>query len=381
MALSIDKIPTPCYVCEEKLLQKNLDLLNYVQLESGAKILLALKGYSMWATFPQIAKVLQGTAASGLWEAKLGREEMNREVHTFSPAFIEEEIDEIVKISNHIIFNSFSQWKRFRDRVKDVKCGIRINPQYSEVTPEIYNPCVVGSRFGVTKEIFDREVKADPTILDGISGLHFHTHCEQNSDALQQTLIHVEEKFGKYIENLEWINFGGGHHITRKDYDVEKLIKIVKDFKSKYKNIDIYLEPGEAIGWQVGFLIASVIDIVNNGMNIAILDVSASNHMPDCLEMPYRPDIRGSGEVSEFEYSYRLGGPTCLAGDVIGDYSFKEPLKIGDKLIFEDMIHYTFVKSNTFNGIKLPSLGIWTKDDEFKLIKKFSYEDYKNRLS
>ena len=381
MALDITNIPTPCYVCEEKLLQKNLDLLNYIQLESGAKILLALKAYSMWSTFAQVGKVLHGTAASGLWEAKLGREEMNREVHTFSPAFIEEEIDEICEISEHVIFNSFSQWKRFRDRVKSVKCGIRINPQYSEVTPEIYNPCVLGSRFGVTKEHFDREVEADLTILNGISGLHFHTHCEQNSDVLERTLVHIEQKFGKYIKNLEWINFGGGHHITRKDYDIKKLIKIIKKFKAKYNNIEIYLEPGEAIGWQVGFLIASVIDIVNNGMNIAILDISASNHMPDCLEMPYRPDIRGSGEVSEFEYNYRLGGPTCLAGDVIGDYSFKELLKIGDKLIFEDMIHYTFVKSNTFNGIKLPSLGIWTKDDEFKLVKKFTYEDYKNRLS
>ncbi len=381
MALDINKIHTPCYVCEEKLLQKNLDLLNLVQVESGAKILLALKGFSMWSTFAQVGKILYGTAASGLWEAKLGREEMNREVHTFSPAFIEEEIDEICKISEHIIFNSFSQWKRFRNKVKNVKCGIRINPQYSEVTPEIYNPCVVGSRFGVTKDNFDREVEADPTILNGISGLHFHTHCEQNSDALERTLVHIEQKFGKYIENLEWINFGGGHHITRKNYDIEKLIKIIKKFKTKYNNIEIYLEPGEAIGWQVGFLIASVIDIVNNGMNIAILDVSASNHMPDCLEMPYRPDIRGSGEISEFNHSYRLGGPTCLAGDVIGDYSFKEPLKVGDKLIFEDMIHYTFVKSNTFNGIKLPSLGIWTKNDEFKLVKKFSYENYKNRLS
>lgn len=381
MALDITNIPTPCYVCEEALLQKNLDLLHYVQKESGAKILLALKGYSMWSTFAQIGKVLHGTAASGLWEAKLGREEMNREVHTFSPAFIEEEIDEICEVSNHLVFNSFSQWKRFKDRVKGVKCGIRINPEYSEVTPEIYNPCVVGSRFGVTKKHFDAEVSANPNILDGISGLHFHTHCEQNSDALERTLVYVEDKFGEYIKNLEWINFGGGHHITRKDYDVEKLIKIIKEFKARYNNIEVYLEPGEAIGWQVGTLVTTVIDIVNNGMDIAIVDVSAANHMPDCLEMPYRPDIRNSGEPKKLKYSYRLGGPTCLAGDVIGDYSFDEPLKIGDKLIFEDMIHYTFVKNNTFNGIKLPSLGIWTKDDHFKLVKKFTYKDYKGRLS
>ncbi len=381
--LDITNIPTPCYVCEEELLQKNLDLLNYVQKSSGAKILLALKGYSMWATFNQIGKVLHGTAASGLWEAKLGRDEMNKEVHTFSPAFIEEEFEEICEISNHIVFNSFSQWKRFKDKLKnkDVKCGIRINPQYSEVTPEIYNPCVVGSRFGVIKKHFDSEVEVNPDILNGISGLHFHTHCEQNSDALERTLVYVEQKFGKYIQNMKWINFGGGHHITRADYDVEKLIKIIKEFKAKYNNIELYLEPGEAIGWQVGTLVASVIDIVNNGMDIAIVDVSAANHMPDCLEMPYRPMIRNSGNPKELKHTYRLGGPTCLAGDVIGDYSFNEPLKIGDKLIFEDMLHYTFVKSNTFNGIKLPSLGIWTKENKFKLVKKFSYEDYKNRLS
>lgn len=374
MSIDISKIPTPCYVCEEELLQKNLDLLDYVQKQSGAKILLALKGYSMWSTFPQIGKVLHGTAASGLWEARLGSEEMGKEVHTFSPAYTEDVIDEIVSLSDHMVFNSFGQWKRFRDRVGDVSCGIRLNPEYSEIETEIYNPCAVGSRLGVRLADFEEDE------LEGIDGLHFHTHCEQNSDVLERTLKVVEEKFGKYFHCMKWVNFGGGHHITRSDYDVEKLISLVKDFAKKY-NVQVYLEPGEAIGWKVGPLVASVVDIVNNGLDIAILDVSIANHMPDCLEMPYRPAVRGAGEAGQFAHTYRFGGPTCLAGDFMGDFSFPEPLKIGDKIVFEDMIHYTFVKNTTFNGIRLPSLGIWTKGNEFRLIKEFSYQDYKGRLS
>ena len=380
MSIDLDKIPTPCYVCEESLLQNNLNLLEYVQKKSKAKILLALKGYSMFSTFPQISKILKGACASGLWEAKLAKEEFGGEVHTFSPAFIESEIDEIVSLSNHIVFNSFSQFDRFKDRAKGIDIGLRINPEYSEVSPEIYNPCSPFSRLGITLENFEKGLSENPNLFDEISGLHFHTHCEQNSDALERTLEVVERKFGDYFHKLKWVNFGGGHHITRSDYDVEKLIAIIKNFKEKYK-VDVYLEPGEAIGWRVGSLVASVIDIVENRMNIAILDVSASNHMPDCLEMPYRPDIRDSGEIDEKRYNYRLGTPTCLAGDIIGDYSFDRELKIGDKLIFEDMIHYTFVKSTTFNGIKLPSLGIWTKESRFELVKEFSYEDYKSRLS
>lgn len=374
MTIDISKIPTPCYVCEEALLQKNLDLLDYVQKESGAKILLALKGYAMWSTFPRIGKVLCGTAASGLWEARLGREEMGKEVHTFSPAYQDDEIEEIADISDHMVFNSFAQWKRFRSRVGGVSCGIRINPEYSEIEKEIYNPCARGSRLGVRLENFEEDE------LDGIEGLHFHTHCEQNSDALERTLQVVEEKFGKYVHGMKWVNFGGGHHITRAGYDVKKLVGLIKNFTKKYR-VQVYLEPGEAVGWQVGPLVSSVVDIVNNGIDIAILDVSISNHMPDCLEMPYRPAVRGAGEVGEFGHTYRFGGPTCLAGDFIGDYSFPEPLTTGDKVVFEDMIHYTFVKSTTFNGIRLPSLGLWTPDGKFRLVREFVYEDYKGRLS
>jgi len=372
--IDISKIPAPCYVCEEESLGRNLDILDYVQKSSGARILLAMKGFAMWATFEQIGKVLQGTAASGLWEARLGHEEMNKEVHTFSPAYKDGEFDDIVKLSDHIIFNSFGQWKRFRNRVKDRSCGIRINPQYSEVSPPIYNPCERYSRLGVTLENFDASG------MDGIEGLHFHTHCEQNSDALERTLKVVEEKFGAWLSGMKWVNFGGGHHITRKDYDIEKLIGLIRSFKAKY-DVEVYLEPGEAVGWQTGPLVASVVDIVCNEVDIAILDVSASNHMPDCLEMPYRPEVRGAGAAGEFGNNYLLAGPTCLAGDVIGKYSFDKPLEVGEKIVFEDMIHYTFVKSTTFNGVKLPSLGIWTKEGEFRLIRAFCYEDYKGRLS
>jgi len=375
MSIDISKIPTPCYVCDEDLLQKNLDLLDCVQKESGAKILLALKGYAMWSTFAQIGRVLHGTAASGLWEARLGREEMGKEVHTFSPAYIDEEIDEIASISGHMIFNSFRQWHKFKDRVAGkASCGIRINPEYSEVSPEIYNPCSRYSRLGVTLAGFEGNE------LEGIDGLHFHTHCEQNSDVLERTLKVVEGKFGKYFKRMKWVNFGGGHHITRKGYDVEKLIGLVKNFREKY-GVEVYLEPGEAVGWQVGPLVASVIDIVEREIPVAILDVSVANHMPDCLEMPYRPGVRGSGGENEYPHNYLFGGPTCLAGDYIGTFSFEEPLEIGRKVVFEDMIHYTFVKNTTFNGIRLPSLGIWTKDGAFKMVREFNYGDYKNRLS
>lgn len=326
-----------------------------------------------------VREYLHGITASGLIEAKLGFEEFQKEVHTYSPAFKDEEIDEVIRISGHIVFNSFAQWEHFRPAVqksgKKVSCGIRVNPEYSEVSPDIYNPCVIGSRLGVTKKHFRED------LLDGIEGLHFHTHCEQNSDALERTLPHFEERFGEYIPKMQWINFGGGHHITRADYDVERLINIIKDFKARYNGIEVYLEPGEAVGWQTGFLIGEVLDIVNNGLDIAILDVSAAAHMPDCLEMPYRPMVRDSGESEVKKYNYRFAGNTCLAGDVIGDYSFDAPLKIGDRVIFEDMIHYTMVKNNTFNGVKLPSIGILKEDGSFKLVKSFGYEDYKMRLS
>ncbi len=374
-----ENIPSPCYVLEENLLDKNLKILDRVQKESGAKILLALKGFAMWSTFPQCAEVLHGITASGLHEAKLGFEEFRKEVHTYSPAFKEEDMDEILDISHHVVFNSFAQWEKYREKClnhpKKRSFGIRVNPEYSEVHPPIYNPCIIGSRLGTIRKHFK------PEMLEGIEGLHFHTHCEQNSDVLERTLPHFEEKFGEFIPQMRWINFGGGHHITRADYDVDKLIKLIVDFKKRYNGIDVYLEPGEAVGWKTGFLMGEVLDIVNNGVDIAILDVSAAAHMPDCLEMPYRPDVRGSGEAGEKKHTYRFAGNTCLAGDVIGDYSFDAPLQIGDKVIFEDMIDYTMVKNNTFNGVPLPSIGKLKKDGTFELVKSFGYEDYKMRLS
>lgn len=378
--MDISSIPSPSYVLDERLLKKNLEIFRYVKEKSGAKILLALKGYALWDSFPLCAEYLDGVTASGLYEAKLGFEEFKKEVHTYCPAFKEEDFDEVMDCSNHIVFNSFNQLARFENKIKNyqkhpISYGLRVNPEYSEVTPEIYNPCVVNSRLGIIKSEFDESKIAD------IEGLHFHTHCEQNADSLQRTLPHFEARFGQYLEGLKWVNFGGGHHITRADYDVELLIGLIRDFKKRHHDIEVYLEPGEAVGWQTGFLLGEVVDIVRNGMDIAILDVSSAAHMPDCLEMPYRPDIRGAGEPGEKSYTYRLGGPTCLAGDVIGDYSFDEPLKAGDRLIFEDMIHYTMVKNNTFNGVPLPSIVKIDDKNMFHIVKKFGFLDYKGRLS
>ena len=395
---NFEKIPSPCYVLEEAKFIKNLELLHHIEEQSGAKILVALKGYALWRSFEIAKKYLSGITASGIYEARLGYETFGKEITTFSPAYKEEEIRELVKISNHIIFNSFSQWQRFKGIIEEenakgerkVEMGLRVNPNYSKVSPEIYNPCIEGSRLGINPSEFKKGVQKYG--LQGISGLHFHTHCEQDSDELSRTLKHFEKHFEKWIPQMQWINFGGGHHITRKDYKVDFLIQIIKDFKEKY-HTEVYLEPGEAVGWQAGFLIGSVVDIMKNGIEIAILDISAAAHMPDCLEMPYRPMIRNSFIAKAFKkdkhlnligkkkHSYRFGGPTCLAGDVIGDYSFEEPLKVGDRIIFEDMVHYTIVKNNIFNGVPLPSIGILRENGEFELWKKFSYEDYKHRNS
>ena len=377
--LDISQIPTPCYVCEEEKLERNLQILDRVQKESGAKILLALKGFAMWSTFGLVGRYLAGTSASGLHEARLGREEMGKEVHTYSPAFKEEEIDEIARISDHLIFNSPGQVKRFLKKAKTanpkLSCGIRVNPEFSSAPVDLYNPCGLYSRLGTTLANFD------PEILASLEGLHFHALCEQNVDALEGVLDAFEEKFGAYIPRMEWINFGGGHHITREDYDVDRLIEVIREFRERHEGVTVYLEPGEAVGWQTGPLVASVLDIVHNGMDIAILDVSAEAHMPDTLAMPYRAEVRGAGEAGEKPYTYRLGGNTCLAGDIMGDYSFDEPLKIGDKIVFEDQIHYTMVKSTTFNGVQHPSIAIWTKENELKIVKTFGYEDFRNRLS
>ena len=373
---SFDKLPSPAYVCEEELLENNLKLLKRVQDETGVKILLALKGFAMHSTFDLCKKYLKGCCASGLHEALLAKEEFGKEVHTYSPAFKDEEIDEIISISNHLVFNSFNQLKRYKDKAfKKVSLGVRLNPEYSSVEVDLYNPCAPNSRLGITKANFDESQ------LQYLEGFHFHALCEQNVDALEGALANFEKNFSLYFSQLKWVNFGGGHHITRADYDVEGLINLLKDFKARYHHIEVYMEPGEAVGWQTGYLVATVLDIVNNGMDLAILDTSAEAHMPDTLAMPYRAMIRNSAVAFEKKYTYRLGGNTCLAGDIIGDYSFDEPLKVGDRIILEDMIHYTMVKTTTFNGIKLPSIIIKNKDNYYKVIKNFCYNDYKSRLS
>jgi len=380
--IDLRKVDTPCFIVHEGLLKKNLEVLDSVQKDTSCKILLALKGFSMYSTFPTVKKYLYGVCASSPNEARLGREEFGREVHSFAPAYSEEDMEQLLKYSDHIVFNSINQWKKYKPKIdeynrknkKNVEVGLRVNPEYSEIKIELYNPCAKNSRFGILAK------DLEGINLDGISGLHFHVMCEQGSDTLKRVLEHFEKKFGKYITGLKWINFGGGHHITRADYDVKLLCSLVKNFKQKY-NVQVYLEPGEAIGLNAGILVASVLDIVNNGMDVAILDTSAEDHMPDVLAMPYRPEIINAGKPKEYKYTYRLGGVTCLAGDIIGDYSFKEQLKIGDKLVFLDMAHYSMVKTTTFNGIQLPSIALYDPSTKkIKIVKKFGYEDYKRRL-
>ena len=387
--IDIKNLPTPSFLVDERLLKRNLKILKDVKDRTGCKILLAQKGFSMFYFYPLIGHYLDGTTASSLFEAKLGYEEMEKkftkkklETHIFNPSYRDDEFDEILDITNHIVFNSFAQWNKFKGRVqekikatgKHISCGLRVNPEFSEVETEIYNPAGRYSRFGVTIENFKEDE------LEGLEGLHFHALCEQNSDALENVLKVFEEKFGKYLHGMKWVNFGGGHHVTRKDYDVEKLIKCINHIKETY-NVQVYLEPGEAVALNTGFLVSEVLDITKNEMDILLLDTSASCHMPDVIEMPYRPFIFGSGLPNEKKYTYRLGGPTCLAGDIVGDYSFDEPVKVGDKLIFTDMAHYSMVKTNTFNGINLPSIAVYTEKDGLKVIRTFKYEDFKNRLS
>lgn len=376
--IDITEIETPSYLIDEKLLIKNLKILKKVKDATNCSILLAQKGFSMYYYYKLIGKYLDGTTASSLHEAKLGYDEMGGEVHVFSPAFNEDEFDELTNICDHIVFNSFSQWDKYKSKVKNasraIECGIRVNPEYAEVEVDLYNPCFNHSRLGVTIKNFQEDN------LEGIDGIHFHTMCEQNSDVLERTLKAFEEKFSKYLYNMKWVNFGGGHHITRDDYDLDKLIKCILYIKNKY-DVQVYLEPGEAVALNTGYLVAKVLDFVDNGLNIAILDTSVTCHMPDVLEMPYRPNIIGATLPNQLPFTYRLAGPSCLSGDVIGDYSFEKKLEIGDKIIFCDMAHYTMVKNNTFNGVKLPSIYIYNEIEKLKLIKKFSYEDFKNRLS
>lgn len=379
MNIDYSQVETPCYICDESLLENNLKLLNKIQLQTGAKILLALKGYAMWSTFPMIANYLKGCTASGLHEALLARNKFGKEVHTYSPAFKQDELIQIAEISDHIVFNSPSQLNQYFKLVKsinpDINISLRVNPEFSSAPVELYNPCGIYSRLGTTLKNFSDD------LIDKLDGLNFHALCEQNVDALEAILDIFEDKFGGYFSQLKMVNFGGGHHITRKDYDIERLIEVINNFKHRYPHLEVYLEPGEAIGWQIGDLVSSVVDIINNGMDIAILDVSAEAHMPDTLAMPYRAEVVGASKAGEKKYTYRLGGNTCLAGDIMGDYSFDQPLKIGDKVIFKDQIHYTFVKNTTFNGVQLPDLAIWTKNNQLKVVKKFGYEDYCSRLS
>lgn len=373
-------LQTPCYVVNETQLERNLKLLQYVQEQADCKILLAFKGFAMWSLAPLVRKYLPGTSASSVSEAKLGQEMFGGDLHVYAPAFSDTDMAEHVKRADHIVFNSPGQYKRFRSLLAEhahIKTGIRVNPEHSETDTPIYDPSGKYSRLGSTLE----NIKASIDDIQGISGLHFHNLCELNADALERTLAVVEEKFGFLFEYLSWINFGGGHHITRPDYDVERLIRIVKEFKKKYQ-LEVYLEPGEAIALNTGILVATVEDVIYNEMNIAILDTSATAHMPDVLEMPYRPFIKDADEPNVKAISYRLGGVSCLAGDVIGDYSFNNELKVGDRLIFGDMAHYTMVKNTTFNGVNLPSIYIYSEETEMcRLVKHFSYEDYKNRLS
>lgn len=379
MSFDPTSVPSPCYVVDLEKLERNLQTLDAVQQRTGAKILLALKGFAMFSVAPLVRKYLVGTSASGGDEARLGSEEFGGEVHVCGPAYTDEEFDVIAHCAHHVTFNSFTQWARFRDKVlsspRPLKVGIRINPEYSEVGVAIYNPCAPCSRLGTTRAQFR------PDELAGVTGLHFHALCEQNSDALENTFQAVEEKFGEFLPQMEWLNLGGGHHITRPDYDVDRLCRLLTRIRDQY-GVQVYLEPGEAIALNTGVLVATVLDVVYNTMPIAILDASATAHMPDVLEMPYRPQIIGGGDPGEKAHTFRLAGPTCLAGDVVGDWSFDEPLQIGSKLVFLDMAHYTMVKTTTFNGVRLPSIATYDpKTNLARVVRKFGYEDYRNRLS
>lgn len=371
-----EDLRTPCYIIQKSALVRNLEQLSEIREKTGCKILLAQKAFSMYSLYPLIARYLDGTAASGLYEARLGAEEMGKETHVYSPAFREDEIEEILKYSDHIVFNSFSQIRKYKDLVREKgrSIGLRINPECStQADHAIYDPCAPGSRLGVTAEHFE------PEMMEYIDGFHFHTLCEQNSDALKETLTAVETKFGTWMHQLKWINFGGGHHITRDDYDKETLMDCIRHIQERY-HVQVYLEPGEAIALNAGTLLTTVLETGENKIRFAILDTSAACHMPDVLEMPYRPPLKDSGMPDEKQYTYRLGGPTCLAGDIIGEYSFDHLLHEGERLEFLDMAIYSMVKNNTFNGMRLPSIVLEEENGNVEIVKQFGYEDFKMRL-
>jgi carboxynorspermidine decarboxylase len=372
-------VETPCFIVNEGLLKKNLEVLASVKKRTGAKIFLALKAFAMHSTFPLVSKYLDGVSASGPIEARLGHDEFGKEVHTFAPAYSEKDIEEVMKYSDTIIFNSIAQWKKYRGAIarsrRKIDVGLRVNPGRSDVKIDLYNTTLSGSRLGILPEDLEGED------LDGVDGLHFHALCEQNADSLVRVLRSFEKSYGKYIKRMKWVNFGGGHHITRKDYDVDLLIRTINDFKKRY-GVQVYLEPGEAVVLNTGVLVATVLDTVYNDMDIAILDTSAEAHMPDVLAAPYTPAIIGAGRPGEQKYTYRLGGLTCLAGDVIGDYSFPRKLAVGDRLVFLDMAHYSMVKTTTFNGVKHPSIALYNPDTgKTRIIRSFGYKEYKERLS
>ncbi len=383
MPIDYNEIPSPCFILDETALKSNLQILDLVQQEAGVKIICALKGFAFWHSFPLLKQYLSGATASSLNEARLISEEMGMNAHTYCPIFLEEEFKDVLIYSSHITFNSFSQWEKYKMQMiefpKKVSVGLRINPEYSEVETNLYNPAIAGSRLGITLDQFGS------SLPEGVEGLHFHTLCENDSYVLERTLAEVEKRFGHLIKQCKWFNMGGGHHITREGYDVVHLVNLLRSFKQRYPNLEeVILEPGEAVGWQTGVLVSTVQDIINaKGLNVAMLDVSFACHMPDCLEMPYKPTIINATDAVEGKPTYRMGGSSCLAGDFMGmgDYSFDEPLEPGDKIVFDDMIHYTMVKTTFFNGVKHPSIGIINEDGEFILLKEFGYEDYKNKLS
>ena len=380
--VDLSQVPSPCHVLHRGLLESNLRTLRSVMDRSGAKVLLALKGFAQFSEAKLISKYLVGTTASGIHEALLGREEFGGEVHAYSPAFKDDEFAQLLRVADHMSFNSLSQWKRYRAAAQAAKrkisFGLRVNPEHAEVEVELYNPCARGSRLGTL-----RSEITDVSDLDGLEGLHFHTMCQQGADVLQRTVAAFESKFGEFIPHLKWVNFGGGHHITRPGYDLDLLVKVITDFRARWgQHIQVYLEPGEAIGIGTGVLVGTVLDLVHKGVDIAIIDVSATCHMPDTLEMPYRADILDGDLPGKLAHTYRLGSVTCLAGDIIGDYSFAEPLKIGQRLVFMDMSHYTFVKNTTFNGVPLPAIATFDPTvGQTQVIRRFGYADYKNRLS
>ena len=386
--IDIDKVPSPCYVMDEKLLRKNLSLIKSVADKAGVEIILAFKSFAMWKSFPIFREYIRYTTASSVYEARLAYEEFGSKAHTYSPAYTETDFPVIMKCSSHITFNSFNQFRHFYPEIEaneeKITCGIRINPEYSEVEVELYNPCAPGTRFGVTADLLP------DTLPAGIEGFHCHCHCESGSYELEHTLKHIEAKFSRWFSQIKWLNLGGGHLMTRKDYDTDHLVALLKELKARYPHLEIILEPGSAFTWQTGPLVASVVDIVESrGIKTAVLDVSFTCHMPDCLEMPYQPTVRGAETLPAEavktarpeDYIYRLGGNSCLSGDYMGSWRFDHPLQIGERIVLEDMIHYTMVKTNMFNGIHHPSIAIWHTNDTLEVYKSFRYEDYRDRMS